>query len=67
MQYQQLGDAGLLVSELVLGTVPCGGRAEFASWRQSKQIENLIRHQDAQRYAAMVVGDFDTFAKFCAF
>ena len=30
MQYRQLGDSGLLVSEIILGTVPFGGRAEFA-------------------------------------
>jgi aryl-alcohol dehydrogenase-like predicted oxidoreductase len=30
MQYRQLGDSGLLVSEIVLGTVPFGGRGEFA-------------------------------------
>lgn len=30
MQHRQLGDSGLLVSEIVLGTVPFGGRAEFA-------------------------------------
>lgn len=30
MQYRQLGHSGLLVSELVQGTVPFGGRAEFS-------------------------------------
>lgn len=30
MQYRQLGDSGLLVSEIILGTVPFGGREEFA-------------------------------------
>ena len=29
MQYRQLGHSGLLVSEIILGTVPFGGRAEF--------------------------------------
>lgn len=28
MQYRQLGDSGLLVSEIILGTVPFGGREE---------------------------------------
>lgn len=30
MQYRQLGNSGLLVSEIILGTVPFGGREEFA-------------------------------------
>jgi len=29
MQYRQLGHSGLLVSEIILGTVPFGGSAEF--------------------------------------
>jgi len=30
MHYRQLGQSGLLVSEMILGTAPFGGRAEFA-------------------------------------
>ncbi|WP_311970786.1 aldo/keto reductase [Pseudomonas baltica] len=30
MQYRQLGHSGLMVSQIILGTVPFGGRAEFA-------------------------------------